>query len=232
MKDNNKPKQDNIKTLITNKPIKNILTFYENVFKNSFLSEFYSENTLIKRQLIDLSEKYSVTSKEFQPNHINEIILMRKWKVLYNSDNYFLNYFMKNHFSITNFLKNDIKENEGKFIFNTELSKKEIKDYIINSFHSCLKDNSITKNKDIMDLFGSSKYNEENKHRKMIETICVKERLQYYNFLTMETNMSKDVIKKYLNKKYVEIILNSSEIPSIQYDNKKLNDLFEVFNKN
>lgn len=193
----------------------NLYQYYENLFKDQNKEIIFSKNILLNQQIIKLSELYSLTTKKYEPMQVENIIAMRKYKVIPNTKNYLFEYFIKNHFSITELLNNSNNEYKSE----TEISQVEIKDYILNSFYKCLNENSIKKNNDI----------KVKTHREIVETVCVKERLTFYNYLCENTNMTKQEIKKYINKKYVEKIMWSNENPNVEFDKKKISEVIKNY---
>ena len=179
---------------------------------------------LFKNHLLKLSQYYHINNKS-NVNTIDEIYIFRTLKVKPNTNNYFFNYFIKNHFFIMEYI--------DKFNLNIEkdITDLDIKDYIYSNLLNCLKDNSITKvpsNKNKSDYM-------------IIKDTCVKERLTYYNYL-VANEIHPNHAKKYINKKYIEVIFNSNRLPEIEYvpgiskhpkseylsSNRNLKDVLEI----
>lgn len=194
---------------------KAIITPYE-FYIDSFnkKSSTNDKNDLITEHLLKLSKYFTIQTKD---NSIESIIYKGKYKIDPHYDNYLFKFFMKNHFYLSEYL------NKYENIESINITKGEIKDFILTKFYTCLQKNSINK-KENEHLKNKSDYD-------IISSICVKERLTYYNYLLDNDIKSKEQIKKYLNKKYIEIILNSSRDPII--DNRKVNltDVFEAYSK-
>jgi hypothetical protein len=191
----------------------NLYKYYESLFKNQNKENLFTKNLLLNQQITKLSELYSLTTKAYEPLIIENIITMRKYKVVPNIKNYLFELFIKNHFYISELLNNE----ESDFKVNNEISQVEIKDFILNSFYSCLNENSIKKIPE----------NKVKSNRELIENTCVKERLTFYNYLLENTNMSKLEIKKYINKKYIEKLLWSNEVPDNNYEKKNICSLLK-----
>lgn len=213
----------------------NLFYFYENLFNDKNMNDEFHNNLVIQKQLLYYSEIFSIKTKKFFPLHIEDIYAFRKSKINVSSDNYLFRFFMRNHLYLNEFLKNieeskkeklnvekdalkeDLK-NEKTINKINMVSEIEIKDFIVQNFLTCLNQNTVDK-KPALRRFS---------HKEIIEKICVEERLTYYNFLVRQGTLSKDNIKKYLNKKYIEIILKSSDFPEVSYDNIDLKDIIEI----
>lgn len=206
----------------------NLLTFYEELFKQNDLQETFNNNLKLKSHIIELSELFALKTKSNNNDNvsntnnastcntqIDEILAMRKYKILINEENYLLKYFLKNHFSINEILTTPNLENK----LETEITDIEIKDFILNDFYTCLRENNLNDNPRL------SKFSAN----ELIGTVCVKERLTYYNYLVEKTTISKSDIKKYINKKYFEVILKRGDLPNVEYDKKPLGELFSVY---
>lgn len=216
----------------------NLYYFYENVFKDKDLFNQYNSNLVLQKQILYFSEIFSIKTKDYFPLHIEEIYAFRKSKISVSSDNYLFRFFMRNHLYLNEFLKNlnesknenfqNYNDDEKGKINREEILKNfqransvteiEIKDFIVQNFMSCLKENTIDKKPSLRRF----------SHREIIEKVCVEERLMYYNFLVKQGTLSKENIKKYLNKKYIEIVLKSDEFPNVSYDVLDLKDCIEI----
>ena len=191
-----------------------LYTYYERLFKDKDQLDVLYKNDLIKNHILKVGEVFSVKTKEFQPMHLEEILYDRK-SISFDKENFLLKAFLKNHFSIMELLNN-----ENKDYLESNISTLEIKDYIVNSFYDCLHNNSIDKN---------PKNKRFISHRQLIENVCVEERIMYFNFINDHNLMKKSDIKKYINKRYVEIILKSDEFPIVNYDKISLDELLAFY---
>jgi hypothetical protein len=188
-----------------NKDMVSIYDYYMALIKTNYPS--ITENQidtipLFKQHLLKLSEYYSIRTKPFEPFTIHQIDIFRKYKVKSQYDNYLFKHFMKNHFFIIEFL------NKFDYITTRSITEIDIKDKILSNFYNCLHMHSI-------DKIENSRLKVLNDYQ-IISTVCVKERLTYYNFL-IDKGLEPSSIKKYINSKYIEIILKSDRPPIFEY---------------
>ena len=179
--------------------------------------EALEKDVLFTKKLLNLSQYYTLYLKESDKS-IDKIQINGKYFIDPHYDNYLFKHYMKNHFYIMEYIKG------FSTISNLKITDFEIKDYILSKFYSCLNSYSV-------DL-------KENHHIKkmtdyeIISTLCVKERLTYYSFLSSNKLMEKQNIKNYLNKKYIELVLKSPRQPIIEVESKGIDQIIKVYSKN
>jgi hypothetical protein len=207
-----------------NKKSTSLYEYYKNLFKLSNINyiEIFEKDLLLQKHLLQLGKFYSI-KKSNENNKVFDSILFsssstnKTYKLDSSSDNYLFKYFIKTHLYLLEYINNI------ETLSNISISEIEIKDYISNQFFSCLKNYSIDKKENFL-LKNKTDY-------ELVSSLCIKERLTFYNYLSQNSNLTGKQIKSFLNKKYMEYILMTQRNPNLSEGSNKIDDFIEVYFK-
>lgn len=162
-----------------------LYSFYISLLESKSIEPQDIQNSLFLRQhILSLSDLYSITTSSGP--QIKSILFQHKFPPHLSATNYLFLYFLKKHQTIQALI--DSFYHYDQYAVTDEDLKDRINENFLNCLHSTqVKRRDLTEMSDL-DLIGS---------------ICVRERLTFFNYLSERDSRGTQDIKEYINKSYV-----------------------------